>query len=287
MLLSKEALRQIDSEVAKVFARLRKDLRGDGVDLPYLEQVYLAGKVASLLGPDKLKTMTPGEINAFLKKKGITKTAEDEARLTVLLSMSDMWIAGMQDEMLAKIRKIIVQSETSYLAEVTDRQPNGSLRKSLWDDLKKKFAAVLITDLAQILENFEGWVDRFLQTELAKFFQEGQTSTVGMDEEVYKIPRATACEHCLRLHIDSDGNPLVYPLRAVLGNSNIGQRAANWRFTIGPVHPHCYCILYRVSQDPPRPRPELAQARQEMQDRIVAKRQRLLEEAQRRLDQVS
>jgi len=82
---------------------------------------------------------------------------------------------------------------------------------------------------------------------------------------VYKIPRATACQHCMRLHLNSDGSPRKYKLKDVAGNSNIGLPAFSWQFVIGPVHPYCYCLLYReLERAAPSKSKKLAQARRDI-----------------------
>jgi hypothetical protein len=51
--------------------------------------------------------------------------------------------------------------------------------------------------------------------------------------------------------VQASGHPIQHRLRDVAGNSNIGRRAYDWQFTIGPVHPWCYCVLYRATIEQP------------------------------------
>lgn len=283
MLLNQEVLQQLDAEISKLFKPLLDSIKGTGEGVSSLEQAYIAGKVAAELGPDRLRDMTGAQISKWARDHGLVKSKEDEARLKVLRDSSLMWVSGLVDDLTKRVRSQIASAEDKYAKEVTLRNHDGMLRKSVvedtWSKVRDGFLDGLVVGISVVVSKFGGWLDRYLQTELARFFQEGQISDVRSLEEVYKIPRPTACPHCMRLHLDAEGNPLVYQLGAVAGNSNIGQRPEQWRFTIGPVHPHCYCILYQVSNRPPMRSPELALARAETLRVSLARRARIAEEA--------
>ena len=96
---------------------------------------------------------------------------------------------------------------------------------------------------------------------MSGYFQEGQVAGLSGDELVWKLPRASACVHCLRIHTNADGSPRKYKLADVEGNSNSGLPAFAWGFTIGPTHPYCYCVLFRETQKQGGPNQRLATAR--------------------------
>jgi len=250
-----------------------------------LEQTYIAGKVAAKIGPDRVRGMSQAQISRWARDHGLVRSKEDEARLDTLKKASSLWMAALVEDLTNKVRREVALAESKYTAEVITRDSDGSLRKSLWDTLKAGFVSNLIDNVTKVMSTFENWVDRFVQTELAKFFQEGQISSIRQDEEVYKIPRTSACPECLRLHVDTDGHPYIYKLSAVMGNSNIGAKPFQWRFTIGPVHPHCYCVLYRVEVDPPSPILALALAKKESRETSLKRRKEVLEQAKLKYQQ--
>jgi len=92
------------------------------------------------------------------------------------------------------------------------------------------------------------------------FFQEAQMADIDGEEIVYKQPRVSACPHCLRICVKPDGKMRRFKLKDVAGNSNVGRRAENWVFTIGPIHPYCYCVLYRETDVDKGPHASLAGA---------------------------
>ena len=113
-------------------------------------------------------------------------------------------------------------------------------------------------------------IDRLVQSEMNNYFQQGQMAEVDGEEIVYKIPRVGACRHCLRIHLHPDGTPRKFKLKDVSGNSNYGLPAYAWQFSIGPLHPYCYCVLYREIDKPP-PKEKSAAAK-----RLKLARQRML-----------
>lgn len=286
MLVTSEALAQIDTQVAWVFSELMRTIEGDGSDLDLFEQVYIAGRVASEIGPVGLGKMSQEQIRDYAKVHSIVQTPTDRALLNTLRGSTKKWVAGLVDDLNRKIRIQIATAEERWAAEQIVRAPDGTLRKGLGDDLwsalKESAVGQLFTAVTSIFSAFEGLVDRFLQTDLSKYFQFGQTSDIPDDAEVYKLPRLQACQYCMDLHIDMDGAPIIYRVRDIIGNSNVGLPASEWDFTIGPVHPYCYCILYEVAKKPPEASELMADARKESMAVGLKKRKEIAEEAQRK-----
>ena len=86
----------------------------------------------------------------------------------------------------------------------------------------------------------EGLQDRWVTTEAAAAEKEERP----VDRIVaYKIPRPDACKHCVALHLEG-GFPRLFFLDEMSANgTNVGRKAADWRVTVGPVHPYCACQL--------------------------------------------
>ena len=81
-------------------------------------------------------------------------------------------------------------------------------------------------------------------------YQEGRASGIekhtGKDALVYKDVFPGACRHCIRLYL-TDGigsEPIIFKLSQLRENgTNIGRKAADWKATVGSVHPYCRCQL--------------------------------------------
>jgi len=219
--------------------RIVSDSRRDHI--PILDQAYIAGRVASILGPNKVKTMSADAITDWLATSDFELTPTDDTHLDSLKRDTGRWIDGRTGVWTAAVGKTFSKA---------DRDWTAYLSSNSFDDAgihaAKRAGAVeeLMGSMFELAPTFKHEAQRLLQTEVVSYFQQGQVAHRSKDEYVYKIPRAAACSQCIRLHIGPDGRPKVYRLGDVLGNSNVGAPAYAWRFTIGPVHPHCYCVLY-------------------------------------------
>lgn len=209
--------------------------------LTVLEQSFLAGKVANLLGPDALRSMSKEQIAHWVYTNNVTLSDAERATLNQLRNETERWLQGRTDDWQQRFRTAIANADKDWRATLmggrfTDAAARSVARNSALEEL--------IAALNGENESFTSQIDRLLQTEMHSYFQQGQVSGRDAEEYVYKIPRLTACPYCMDLHLEGNGAPKLYKLSDVLGNSNWGLPAYAWDFTIGPVHPHCYCILY-------------------------------------------
>jgi len=214
--------------------------------LTFLEQSYLAGKAAQELGTDKLRTLSQEQLIDWLRTNSIQLTAADQVTLDQMKKETLRWIEGRSDAWQAQIRQDIGLANSQWRAVLatsafTDAAAMSIARNSALLDLKDA--------VSDTVGEYDGQASRLLQTQMAAFFQQGQVANRSGDEMVYKVPRATACRKCIELHW-SKGAPKLYRLKDVLGNSNVGLPQYAWKFTVGPTHPHCYCMLYFESDRP-------------------------------------
>lgn len=227
--------------------------------LTFLEQSFLAGKVAQAIGTDKLKTMSEASLRDWITDNNVTLNDAERATLGQLRNDTERWLEGRSSTWQQKFRTAIANADRDWRATIAAGAFNDAQARSL---ARNEALSELISALRGENETFQFDVDRLIQTEMHAYFQQGQMLGIGGDEYVYKIPRMGACPHCMRLHLKSDGSPKLYKLSDVARNSNWGKRAYAWKFVIGPVHPHCYCVLYRASDKaPPGASQGLASAR--------------------------
>lgn len=214
--------------------------------LSLLDQAYVAGKIAAQIGIDKVRAMSTQQLVDWLGQNDISLNAIDRAMMSRLHRDTERWIKGRSDAWQARIRTALAKGDTSFTAALTlrnvqDAADLNAMRTASLDDL--------IGMMDGVADNFAVEANRLLQTETSTYFQYGQTANRDRNELVYKVPRPSACKNCIRLHVDSKGNYRRYKLGDVIGNSNIGLPAYAWQFTIGPVHPHCYCVLHYESEE--------------------------------------
>ncbi|GAH10174.1 unnamed protein product, partial [marine sediment metagenome] len=214
--------------------------------LTFLERSYLAGKVANEIGADKVRRMSSRTLDRWIAERLVVSDA-DLVQLDGLKNRTRRWLNGRMTDWQTRQRATIDTASREWDATVA--RAEGPAILTLPAERRRKVAG-LSRSLAAQASLLVPEMDRMLQTDMSQFFQEGQMQGVPEEEIVYKIPRPSACIQCFRLHIGSDGQPIKYVLGDVEGNSNVGAAPDDWMFTIGPVHPHCYCILHRETQEP-------------------------------------
>lgn len=227
--------------------------------LTALEQSYVAGKIASYVGVDVIRTMTEEALKDWILANNFMLTPVDRANLEHLKESAESWIQGRGDAWKAKLRQVTSKANLAWKAAVETRNFTDNAQKAA---LRERALREYTDDLHEMMDAVDPEVDRLVQSEIVNFFQRGQVSGFISNELVYKVPRPTACKYCLELHLNADGSPKTYKLSEVLGSSNIGSAAYSWGFTIGPTHPHCYCVLYRTSEREPSPVQSLIAPRQ-------------------------
>lgn len=212
-----------------------------------LDDAFLAGKAVQVLGEGKVRAMTLTELREWGKSN--IYTARETVALSSLKDDALRWLRGRQEAWRQKFRAVLSNVDKKYttalgLSGATDAEAQSVLRTLAKKDL--------FTEVAGISKVMRTDLDKLVQTEMAAFFQQGQAAQMSAEEWVYKIPQPTACEHCLRLHLNPDGSPKLFKLSEVMGLSNQGVPSYLWQFVIGPTHPHCYCILRTVTMYPPQ-----------------------------------
>ncbi len=209
---------------------------------------FLLGKYSQQVGIQNAKQVTDAHLMHAVTTGQLQVTEGDaalmqsanERTLRALRRKADDWkkqIRDVVDEADSLWQGILAQAAVGIGATLVGAGALGVQRSGALDTLASRVQG---TD-----EGVMGGMDTLVQTELAGHLQLGQISGVDQDEYVYKVPRIVAERYCKLLHLEDDGSYKRYRLADVLGNSNYGLPASAWDFTIGPVHPHCYCILYR------------------------------------------
>jgi hypothetical protein len=216
---------------------------------PFLTQSFIAGKIANSLGVRKSTKMSADQVTQHLQSTSFALTDTDRAELDRLNTNTLRFIANRSDAWNKRI---------SYYLENYDREWGARLLSKENPDLEQTrlpFINGLVRSLSDLLPEFQGEAHRLVHTESSTYFQYGQVMDVDQEEMIYKVPSSAACAYCQDLCNESDGSPKLYKLGDVRGNSNIGVRAADWRFTVGPFHPSCYCVLYTTTDTPPTTEP--------------------------------
>lgn len=240
-------LRQAGSpEILAAFAPSSGMSSLSGFSLTYLETSYLAGKAASMIGLTKLKAMSESELTDWVRTHNLTLTSGDKAILDGLRADTERSISARLGVWQQRVREAISSAETQWqtalaLGKLKKPEVETAFRSEMLDTLGRKFIDIERMNLGELM--------KVSQTEMSMFFQRGQVALLPGDTYVYKVPRPAACSNCLRVHLNKNGTPKMMKLSDVLGESNRKTPAPLWTWTLGPLHPYCYCELHVVGVD--------------------------------------
>lgn len=112
-------------------------------------------------------------------------------------------------------------------------------------------------ELGEKTEEYKRNWHRVAVTEMHSARQNGTVSAIlnkvdvyehaeGEDSQVSVVPDPDACEDCRRLYLAKSGNPRVFKLSELLGNSGsnyIRPWRKNAQAVVPPLHPNCYCRI--------------------------------------------
>lgn len=233
--------------------------------LTFLESAYLAGKAATEIGVDALRKMSERDLVTWLQDNNIRVTPQDRVYINQLKDNTERWLQGRTAAWQQKVRTEISRADQMWRSALAAERfvdaPALNIARN----------QAMVNLVARIEDNSADWtgdIDRLIQSEMNAYFQSGQVADMEGEAFVYKVPRPNACQYCLELTTNPDGSPILYRLVDVMGNTNVGMPAYAWEFTVGPIHPYCYCVLYEVSDRDPEAVEALAEARSNLNKSI-------------------
>lgn len=205
---------------------------------------YKYGKLSILQGKD-LSTMSAAEVQNLMRKIKLTPSQQQSVNQMKLKAQTNL------DSLSQRITSTVVNS-----ALQSDLQ--------MWQAIKEVIPSAIQNDtprykVIQMLREKTGdmnrdW-NRVVHTELWDAKLQGEAEAIldnksplslqGAETLVYKKPAPTACPKCKQLYLESDGvTPRVFKISELMANgNNYNKKQADWKPTLGTLHPSCMCTL--------------------------------------------
>lgn len=109
----------------------------------------------------------------------------------------------------------------------------------------RKSVAQLATELGELTSQWNRDMGRMADYVMHEAFNEGRVAQIDKGTgKVYFDVYPGACKHCTRLYLKGGigSEPKVFTTAQLRANgSNAGRKQAEWKATIGPIHPWCRC----------------------------------------------
>lgn len=223
--------------------------------LTIIKDSYLYGQiVSSVRAYDDAKKREGFTYEAFkrrVEKKSPPLTSQEKAAIAWAEHSAAIHVTGLGNRVADDFSTIAIEADgelrRKYEKIIRDEVKEGVERREAWRKVGSEIGHAT-TDWARDL-------GRIAATEMQKAHQEGVSGALKKREgdpeniRVAKIPSPDACKHCVRLHLlgGHGSAPRIFPLSQLEQNgTNVGRKAADWKATVGPVHPWCACELVHV-----------------------------------------
>lgn len=259
-MLTKRQLKQIEEMIKRRFLAFRyenlgeRNLTADEIDQlkragilrssvrNFSGDAYALGRIINQVGTSSATSLGFDEVKQIATKMPMSSV--EEKAIEFANDHAGEYIQGIGDDLVRDIRAASARSTEDALRAVQDGVKDAIKNRKTISELK--------TNLYGRIDNrFRDW-QRVAHTEMTAAIQRGvyndirESSTKGADQLVFKRPSPDACSHCKRMYLEEDGiTPRIFKM-SELEDSNIGKRVADWKPTIGPVHPWCQCQLQIV-----------------------------------------
>ena len=214
-----------------------------------IDHAFLFGMLADAIGSKRAKGMNYKQFQNFLKSKNFIPLNEtQEFALQQVKQRAYNDITNLAGRMANGLRNLALKNNQEQLLVAQKIVQDKAVKAIELRQGATKFASEL-ADAAQSWDT--DWL-RVAYYILHEAYNGGRAQTIlqseGEDAEVWFDVFKDACKSCKKLYLedpdDPDSRPKIFKLKELFENgNNIGRKVADWKPTIGPVHPYCRCIL--------------------------------------------
>lgn len=256
--LTKAQIAKIKKIITEHMEVLMKIVVGDGKPSPELirklglpkeitdliTDSYKYGKLGVLRGKD-LSKMSQSEVEKLLKK--LTLTKHQQKAVEYLQIKTQQSIDTLHAKVLANVMNTVVQDQLNMYETVKKVVPDAvadhTERYKVIQQLREQ-SGDWARDWHRVAHT-EMWDAKVMGEANAIIDNESPVSKKGSETLVFKRPGPNACAQCKKHYLESDGiTPKVFRLSDLMANgTNYGKKTADWKPTVGILHPNCLCPL--------------------------------------------
>lgn len=217
------------------------------VDIPYSEQAFQFGRLASALGNYNIRKVSYSNFKKFVQGGGHRGLSDYEKRiLEAIKRQSFDAVKNLGGKIEGDLRNSINYGEVKRRSDY-----EKVLRKELSEGvINRKSVAEITRELGIKTSDWERDLGRLVATESHNAYEEGRASEIahkhGSDALVYKDVYSGACTSCIKAYLTGDINsePKIFKLSQLIANAtNIGKKSKEYLPVLGAMHPNCRCTL--------------------------------------------
>ena len=205
---------------------------------------YKYGKLTTVMNKN-LSKMSPQEVNDMLKKLKVS--SRQQKSMEYLKAKTQLSIDNLTQRMTSAVITSALQSQLDMYQAIGKVVPNAV--KEGTDRYK------VVQQLRDLTQDWERDWHRVAHSEMWDAKVQGEANAIidnespvskkGRETMVFKRPAPNACNKCKQLYLEADGiTPKLFKITELQANgSNYGKKQADWKPTLGILHPNCMCPL--------------------------------------------
>lgn len=214
--------------------------------LKLVKEAYIYGHLLSKLG-EQAKGMSYAEFQRYIAKDPIPLSNFEQRAVVMAQLQAGQYCKGLGNKISTDTGKLLIDADNELRIQFEDTIKTATARSIATRSAIDKIRS----DIGWATGDWARDLRRIAITEKTFAMQQGQADQIkkefGKDALVARIPQPDACKHCRRLHLGSDGQPIIFKLSELEKNgTNVGRKANDWVSVIGPIHPHCQCQLIYI-----------------------------------------
>ena len=226
-------------------SRLAKKLKLPKQVSDLITDSYKYGKLG-ILKNKNLKSMPAKEVEKLLRQVKLTPTQEQS--ISYLKLKAEQNIQSITARITSTVVNAALQDQLNMYETILEVIPPAL------ENHPTNFNKVA-SDLREKSKDWNRDWDRVAYSEMwdsklngevnAIIDNESPISKQGLNTRVFKRPAPNACAHCKKHYLEKDGiTPKVFTVSELLANgNNYGKKVADWKPTLGIMHPNCICPL--------------------------------------------
>ena len=202
------------------------------------------GKLTTVMNKN-LSKMSPQEVNDMLKKLKVS--SRQQRSMEYLKAKTQLSIDNLTQRMTSAVITSALQNQLDMYQAIGQVVPEAVKKNT--DRYK------VVQQLRDLTQDWERDWHRVAHSEMWDAKVQGEANAImdnespiskkGKDTMVFKRPAPNACNKCKQLYLEADGiTPKLFKITELQANgSNYGKKQADWKPTLGILHPNCMCPL--------------------------------------------
>ncbi len=225
-------------------------LKAKGMIDPGVESIkdsYLYGQLVAILESAQIAKMGYAEFKKFLAKNPIPLSKVEHQAIQMATESAAQYCRGLGNTVNVDTGAVLIEADAKLRATTEA----GIVDATVLNIARRQSVKQLKTDLGWMAKDWARDWTRIAVTEKQTAMLHGQGDAYrkehGGDVLVAKRPMNDACQWCKKVYRDPNDQPRIFKLSTLEANgTNVGRKAADYRATIGTLHPFCLCNLVRI-----------------------------------------